>query len=197
MSAFTPVNTFQGAFIFETQKWLHISTIIAQEKRYSSLNTQWPFVTIAGHDISRQWESANELSLFLGYSFSAQEYTFGGKLIFVLSLIIVYSLLIWISAGLISACFFIFYKAFTYCTICTTSVLFLVTSYSSDKFLHKEKSRLSSYFPTVIVSSRRLPFVNKMYYKFSGFTQRLTGVVSSSAYSPQVCARDSVSKRLI
>ncbi|KTF84391.1 hypothetical protein cypCar_00005313, partial [Cyprinus carpio] len=54
-----------------------------------------------------------------------------------------------------------------------------------DKFLHKEKSRLSSYFPTVIVSSRRLPFVNKMYYKFSGFTQRLTGVVSSSAYNPQ------------
>lgn len=30
---------------------------------------------------------------------------------------------------------------------------------------------------------------NKMYYTFSGFTQRLTGATSSSAYSPHVCCR--------
>lgn len=76
--------------------------------------------------------------------------------------------------------------------------LALVTSYPCDKFLHKEK-------PVELCLSDghcHLVFVGyhlkiEMYYKFSGFTQRLTGAAPSTAYSPQVRARDSVFERFI
>lgn len=60
------------------------------EKIHFTEHTMTFFVTTAGMISVRQWKYAIELSLFLRYSFSAQEYTFGGKLSFVLSVIIVY-----------------------------------------------------------------------------------------------------------
>lgn len=62
----------------------------------------------------------------------------------------------------------------------------LVTSYSCDTFLHKEKPvelRLPDGHCHLVFVGYHLQI--EMYYKFSGFTQRLTGAASSTAYSPQ------------
>lgn len=65
-----------------------------------------------------------------------------------------------------------------------------VTSYPRDKLTqHARKKPVDSPGRSPSPQSNRLSLNNKMYYTFSGFTQRLTGATSSSAYSPHVCCR--------